>query len=320
MHTRWNFLVCVTTVLSGLCATASGQHYNFGFVKRTVTLERRLLPDVELGNVSLAVVFPRGTAGLDGNLFSSDLETLVAQSGGGIRLVNKDPEFEIRCFTTGYQTPHITQKTENKVTTREAHGFAMVDARLIRVADGAVALSFSEAVRLDASNYGGSGTLSLQSLHLPGFGNKGAAPVASSSTDSLADSDNDTTLTQRMTRTLAMRVASHMVQMNERVPVLLAQGGALDEADRLAMNGRWSEYLEQLSTLAVPSDPSSAAYLLYDTGVANEALGYGASDAKAALKYLQESSIDYSRAIQDKPSEKYFLDPQKRIETAITRY
>src|SRR5579875_3423032 len=82
---------------SGLCASP---RYGFGISKKTVTLERRLLPDVQLGNVSLAVVFPRGTGGLDGNLFAADLETSLARSGGGIRLVNRAPEYEIRCYTT----------------------------------------------------------------------------------------------------------------------------------------------------------------------------------------------------------------------------
>ena len=41
---------------------------------------------------------------------------------------------------------------------------------------------------------------------------------------------------------------------------------------------------------------------------------------RPSLRYLQESSIDYTKATEARPSEKYFADPQKRIETAITRY
>jgi len=140
------------------------------------------------------------------------------------------------------------------------------------------------------------------------------------SADPLADTDTDASLASRMLKTLALRVASHMVPMDEQIPVLLGQGGALDEAASLAVNRRWSEYLEKLSAITVPTDPADSAYLLYDLGVANEALGYAAGDPKATLKYLQESSIDYSRATEAKPSEKYFAGPQKRIETAITRY
>jgi hypothetical protein len=59
---------------------------------------------------------------------------------------------------------------------------------------------------------------------------------------------------------------------------------------------------------------------LYNIGVANEALGYAAEDPKSAMKFLDEAAINYGKAIDDKPSEKYFLEPQKRIETALAHY
>ena len=39
-----------------------------------------------------------------------------------------------------------------------------------------------------------------------------------------------------------------------------------------------------------------------------------------AQKYLQEAAINYGKAIDDKPAEKYFLQPQNRIDTAIAHY
>jgi hypothetical protein len=38
------------------------------------------------------------------------------------------------------------------------------------------------------------------------------------------------------------------------------------------------------------------------------------------MKYLDEAAIDYGKAVDAKPAEKYFLEPQKRIETAIAHY
>jgi hypothetical protein len=66
--------------------------------------------------------------------------------------------------------------------------------------------------------------------------------------------------------------------------------------------------------------PEADAYRLYDLGVANEALGYQAEDVVKARKYLQEASIDYGKAIDAKPAEKYFLEPQTRIDTALAHY
>ena len=38
------------------------------------------------------------------------------------------------------------------------------------------------------------------------------------------------------------------------------------------------------------------------------------------MKFLDEAAINYGKAIDEKPAEKYFLEPQKRIETAIAHY
>ena len=38
------------------------------------------------------------------------------------------------------------------------------------------------------------------------------------------------------------------------------------------------------------------------------------------MKYLDQAAINYGKAIDAKPDEKYFLEPQKRIETAIAHY
>jgi hypothetical protein len=54
--------------------------------------------------------------------------------------------------------------------------------------------------------------------------------------------------------------------------------------------------------------------------VAYEALAYQADDEATAMKYLDEAAINYGKAIDAKPAEKYFLEPQKRIEIAIEHY
>ena len=38
------------------------------------------------------------------------------------------------------------------------------------------------------------------------------------------------------------------------------------------------------------------------------------------MKYLDQAAINYGKAIDARPEEKYFLAPQKRIETAIVHY
>jgi tetratricopeptide (TPR) repeat protein len=112
-----------------------------------------------------------------------------------------------------------------------------------------------------------------------------------------------------------------MVNTKETVEVYLAkQRGALDQGDKLAATGLWERALETFETAQPLPKPEEDAYRLYDIGVAYEALAYAAEDEKSAMKFLDESAINYGKAIDAKPGEKYFLEPQKRIETAIEHY
>jgi tetratricopeptide (TPR) repeat protein len=117
------------------------------------------------------------------------------------------------------------------------------------------------------------------------------------------------------------RIAQHLVNTNETVEVYLAKGKkTLDEGNKQAEAGLWQRALETYETAPPMPKPIDDAYRLYDIGVAYEALAYAADDEKSAMKFLDEAAINYGKAIDAKPAEKYFLDPQKRIETAIAHY
>jgi tetratricopeptide (TPR) repeat protein len=117
------------------------------------------------------------------------------------------------------------------------------------------------------------------------------------------------------------QIAQHLVNTSETVEVYLAKGKkALDEGNKQAQAGLWQRALETYETAPQLPKPVDDAYRLYDIGVAYEALAYAADDEKSAMKFLDEAAINYGKAIDAKPAEKYFLDPQKRIETAIAHY
>jgi tetratricopeptide (TPR) repeat protein len=131
----------------------------------------------------------------------------------------------------------------------------------------------------------------------------------------------DAELRSRLLVGAVRQIAEHMVNTKETVEVYLAkQRGALDQGDKLAATGLWERALETFETAQPLPKPEEDAYRLYDIGVAYEALAYAAEDEKSAMKFLDESAINYGKAIDAKPGEKYFLEPQKRIETAIEHY
>jgi hypothetical protein len=117
-----------------------------------------------------------------------------------------------------------------------------------------------------------------------------------------------------------MQIASHLVNTTEQVTVNLARGGPLDEPDKLIENKLYSRALESLMIATPFPAPDADAYRLYDIGVANEALAYSSEDVNKARTFLQQAAINYGKAIDAKPEEKNFLEPQNRIDTALAHY
>jgi hypothetical protein len=141
--------------------------------------------------------------------------------------------------------------------------------------------------------------------------------TASESTNPPTDAE----LRSHLLNEAVQRIAEHIVNTSEAVDVYLAkQKGALDDGDKLAEAGLWQRALETFETSPPLPKADEDAYRLYNIGVAYEALAYKAEDNQSAVKFLDEAAINYGKAIDAKPAEKYFLEPQKRIETAIAHY
>jgi hypothetical protein len=115
-------------------------------------------------------------------------------------------------------------------------------------------------------------------------------------------------------------IAPRLVTTDEKVDVTLARGPGFDEANKLAEKAQWERDAEALETMTPLSDPAADAYRLYNIGVAYEAMAYTAQDNASIQKFLDMAAINYGKAIDAKPSEKYFIDPQTRIETAVAHY
>ena len=117
----------------------------------------------------------------------------------------------------------------------------------------------------------------------------------------------------------ADRIAARVVNTDERVDAMLARG-ALEEYNKYAEAGQWTDFAEKLETMPPLPRPDEDAYRLYNIGLANEALGYKATTPDAARRYFEKAVIDYRKASEANPHEKYFLEPVNRIEIALEHY
>jgi tetratricopeptide (TPR) repeat protein len=311
-----------------LLATVSTGAQNFGAAKEKVTLLRKLPALVHLPGETIAV---RVTGHDEHSDLTRDLQSMLeaelTKDDPRLRVDERAPSALISCRITDFSHPQPT------VTTRPVPGVgknAPKTQNYLRVT-GSLSIAFQTrsagGAELSSDNVTAKYDREFDSSgNSVSEGVKGTVTSAWKRIAGGADSEDLNPPTDAELRALLInraveRIAEHIVNTSETVEVYLAkEKGALDEGDKLATAGLWERALETFETATPNPKPTEDAYRLYDTGVAYEALAYKAEDPKAAMKYLDEAAIDYGKAIDSRPAEKYFLEPQRRIEDAIAHY
>lgn len=316
-------VACVVAV--ALTAKPAGAQ-NFGASKEKVTLHRKLPALVHLPGNSIKVTVTGGEA--DGALpydFQALLETELLKDNPDLR-EDDTPNTIITCRITQYSGVQRTTSTgpalaltKGGPTTQQ---FQRITGTLVVAFQAKTPTSQTLITDNITSKYDeqfdGSG---ISTSH----GVKGSLSGTWSKLKGQKSEENtpptDSELRSRLILDAVQQIAEHIVNTNESIDVFLAkQDGPLDEGDKDAQTSLWERALETFETAQPSPKPEDDAYRLYDIGVAYEALAYEAEDEKAAMKYLDQAAINYGKAIDAKPAEKYFIEPQKRIETAITHY
>jgi len=322
----------------GALATAPVIAQTFSASKDKVTLHRKLPALVQLPGNSIKVTVT--SADEDGALpydFEALLETELLKDSPDLR-IDDNPSAQIICQITEYSHPdpeynnklgsgqtvgsttstlstlsktaamigsteRITGKLNVSFQAKDANGGLLISDNI----DSSYDREFDAAG--NSTSHGVFGQVSGTLSHVKGGAKGGEGPPTPSE------------LRAMLILNAVQQVAEHIVNSDEAVDVFLARGkGALDEGDKDAETGLWERALETFETAPAAPKPADDAYRLYNIGVAYEALAYEADDEKAAMKYLDQAAINYGKAIDAKPDEKYFVEPQKRIETAIAHY
>lgn len=317
----------VTALTAAAAMPLLGQ--GFGMAKTKVTLQRKLPALMQLPGDTIRVrVTARGDQADLARDLQALLETELLQDDPQLREEEHDPAVTITCQITNFAHPQptVTQRPNLLATKGQAK-----NQTFTRVT-GALSVSFQAKTRGGATVGSDNVTVNYDQ-EFDSAGNNASHGIMGSMESSWhrikggsSDSQDDQPPTDAELRshllTMAVhRMAEQIVNTNESIDVYLAKNkGALDDGDKQAEAGLWERALETFETAAPLSKHDDDAYRLYNIGVANEALGYQTKDMKTAMKFLDEAAIDYGKAIDAKPGEKYFLIPQKRIETALTHY
>ena len=324
--------VSKTLVLACLAAGAltaiSSPAQGFGTSKLRVTLQRKLPALVHLPSNTIKLTVT--TADEDSTLpydFQALLETELLKDAPDLQELDNAPVL-INCQITEYSHPDPT------VTRRVAPGVSLSGlsatsdiTRITGQLNVSLQVKDSSGTLLISDNISATYDQEFDSA-----GNSASHGVLGSVTGTFgrvkgggkSEEVNPPTpseLRSHLITDAVQQIPEHLVDTDERIEVLLAQkAGPLDEGNKAAQTGLWQRALETFETATPFPKPEDDAYRLYNIGVAYEALAYAANDEKMTMKYLDQAAINYGKAIDARPGEKYFVVPQKRIETAISHY
>ena len=318
----------IAALVCGVCASipfqASAQfRKGFGQGLFEVTLTRTKPPAVYLMKTGIDVqVTSQVTRPVINEQLASAIESDLISNDPRLRLQQGKPEIAVTCNVTRLDT---NQKVEMKKVTvsKRIRTDRVYNAKTKKYEDKAGADGPVEEIQ-NSVVVTGDISLTYQAR------DQATGAVIDSATFSPsyrkefpngAGALSSADVEQQLIRDATLEVVQRLAPTKEPVKVQMGRpNDAIDNLNKLGQAGLWSRMREQLEKMPALSDRGKDAYRQYNIGVANEAIGYDSADVGVALKYLEEASAQDGKAIEMKPDEKYFREPQARIATAIASY
>jgi hypothetical protein len=311
-----------------------GQNFSSGLSgKKKITLHRKLPAAVKLSNITSFNVSANARAKGQEDVaqsLSDILETEILKNDKRLRSEKSSPDLLISGTITHFEIPPPQTSIRSETTIQNGRSVQVPKQyyRLIGELEiayqakdpksGHVLDSQNLAAKFNHEFEGGTNQASDKSI-----GSKFSDPfkkLAGKKVEEDAPPPTPMELRLKLIHDVVAQITARLVSTDEAIDVLLARGKQLDSADKIAESGLWSRNLESLETMTPFPSPRDDAYRIYNIGVANEALAYQTEDRAAAKKFLEEAAINYGKAIDARPDEKNFLEPQTRIETAVAYY
>jgi hypothetical protein len=292
----------------------------FGMVKMTAKLERKRPPEVYLMRTAIQVVAESQSA--MGGALKQQFETMLAnelcRNDPRLRVENNSPEIILHTTITSLETRENWQQKQSselkKVGTKQVWNdkkkqsetkddFQFVPVtKNYKVVEGAISLSLRVTEKSSATVlYSGA----VSDKYRKEFLNGNGAPLQEQ-------------LPVALMGQVIEKILPAVVPTRETVEVQMAKG-KLEDASKLGQTGLWTRMLESLESMQPLKKTQDDAYRFYNMGVACEALSYQSETPGVAQQLLEQAAAHYGKAIDLKPDEKYFREPQLRIQTALTQ-
>jgi len=309
------FAVLILLLASFVPSSARAQFSSapsFGLLnKKQVTLKSRLPPIYNASGKTVDIAI--GSGSLEAEIVVS-LEKQLTQNDSSIQVGGDNPDLKITCQRSHYTAPNYVTVTDNEGSTKRLVGDLSVLFNITEVKSKKIVKADIATIQLleDVSRT----TKATPATKIFGITKPASSPVT---TNYKVRFNSPVEAEAGLVNGVTLKIASYLVNTSEAIEVPLAVNGALNEPDKFAVNGQWTRDLEELETLKPYSDPKQEAYRLYNIGVANEAIAYQTTDNQATMKYLEQASNDYGKALDSK-TEQAFIDAQTRIKAALAHY
>jgi hypothetical protein len=308
-------------------APSQSQSFGLPLLKSKVTLQRKLPALVQLPGTSVNIQITGHSDATDLiQDFKSMLGSELLKDDPRLHLEDRGADSTISCQITAFEHPPSTTSTRPGLQTGKTAAKPITYTRVT----GLMRVSFQAHSR-NGKTIGSDNILAKYDQEFDTAGNavsggvtgafkNGWKRIAGGANSEDMNPPTDAELRTKLLTSAVQQIVVQLVNTRETVEVLLAKGKGMDKGAKDAEAGLWSRALEDWETLPALPKPVDDAYRLYDIGVAYEALAYSSDDLQAATKFLDQASINYGKAIDSNPAEKYFLEPQKRIESALAHY
>jgi hypothetical protein len=318
----------ISVAALGIAGAANAQSFGLPLMKAKVTLQRKLPAFVQLPGDSVhIVVSAHSDTGYLTEDFKSMLTAELLKNDPRLRVTDTGADSVITCTITDFEHPKPTTTVRPGIQTGKTAPPPITYTRIT----GIVRVSFSARTR-GGKTLGSDNVVSKFDKEYDSAGNSVSGGVVGSMKNGIKritgggnsedmNPPTDAELRSKLLDDAVHQIIVQVVNTREFVEVQLAKGkGGIDQGVKEAEAGLWSRALESWEAAPPLPKPIEDAYRMYDVGVAYEAMGYAADDEKAAVTFLRQAAVQYGKAIDANPSEKYFLQPQRRIETALAHY
>jgi hypothetical protein len=322
----WKVISVAVLGIAG--AAAHAQSFGLPLMKAKVTLQRKLPAFVQLPGDSVHIIVTgHADTGYLAEDFKSLLSTELLKDDPRLRITDTGADSVITCTITDFEHAKPTTTTRPGVQTGKTAPPPVAYTRVT----GIMRVSFLARTKT-GKTIGSDNVVSKFDEEFDTSGNSVSGGAVGAMKNGLkritggAKSEDmnpptDSELRSKLLDGAVKQIVTQVVNTREFVEVQLAKGkGPIDQGVKEAQSGLWSRALETWEAAPPLPKPIDDAYRMYDVGVAYEAMGYAADDEQAAVKFLQQAAIQYGKAIDSNPAEKYFLQPQRRIETALAHY